>query len=120
MTLKRRNKRRYLVVLCRSSPEELLSITRERVISMYGHVITQKAFLKLIDKFGPDLHVIRCKSEYLEEVLCALALTDTGHSAVVLDISGTLRSLRDRAMVKMNVLEAVLGAEIAPDRTLRS
>ena len=67
---------------------------------MYGHVITQKAFLKLIDKIGPDLHVIRCRSEYLEEVLCALALTDTGHSAVVLDISGTLRSLRTRAMDK--------------------
>jgi RNase P/RNase MRP subunit POP5 len=87
---------------------------------MYGHVITQKAFLKLIDKIGPDLHVIRCRSDYLEEVLCALALLDTGHSAVVLDISGTLRSLRDRAMIKKNLLEAVLGDGIVLDRTLRS
>ena len=87
---------------------------------MYGHVITQEAFLKLIDKIGPDLHVIRCRSDYLEEVLCALALLDTGHSAVVLDISGTLRSLRDRAMIKKNLLEAVLGDGIVLDRTLRS
>ncbi|MGH9950678.1 MAG: Rpp14/Pop5 family protein [Nitrososphaeraceae archaeon] len=100
MTLKRRYKRRYMVVLFHSSPEELLSTARERMLDMFGHVITQKALLKIIDKIGPDLHVIRCRSEYLGEVLCSLTLIGTEHPAVVLDVSGTLRSLRTRARVK--------------------
>ncbi|MFY9967162.1 MAG: Rpp14/Pop5 family protein [Nitrososphaeraceae archaeon] len=100
MTLKRRHKRRYIVVLFHPSPEELLSTTRDRMVDMFGHVITQKALLKIIYKIGPDLHVIRCRSEYLGEVLCAITLIDSKHPAVVLDISGTLRSLRTRAMVK--------------------
>ena len=70
------------------------------MVDMFGHVITQKALLKIICKIGPDLHVIRCRSEYLGEVLCAITLIDSEHPAVVLDISGTLRSLRTRAMVK--------------------
>jgi|RhiMetdeSRZDD1v2_1073273.scaffolds.fasta_scaffold710241_1 RNase P/RNase MRP subunit POP5 len=107
VTLKRRYKRRYILVLCRSSSEELLSVTRGKAINMFGYVLAQKAFLKLIDKIGPDLHVIRCRSEFLGEVLCALTLMDTEHSAVVLDISGTLRSLRARAVIKRNVIEAI-------------
>ena len=55
--------------------------------------------------------MIRCRSELLGEVLCALSLIDTEHSAVVLDVSGTLRSLRARAMIKKNVLDTVLGAK---------
>src|SRR5512145_3099847 len=106
--LKRRYKRRYITVLSRSSSEALLSIIRDRAVNMFGHVITQKAFPKLIDKIGPDLHVIRCRSEFLGEVLCAITLIDTEHSAVVLDVSGTLRSLKARALIKKNVLETVL------------
>jgi RNase P/RNase MRP subunit POP5 len=108
VTLKRRYKRRYIVVLCRSSSEDLLSATRGRAVNMFGYVIAQKALLKLIDKIGPYLHVIRCRSEFLEEVLCALALIDTDHSAVVVDVSGTLRSLRARAMIQKNVIDTVL------------
>ena len=108
VTLKRRYKRRYILVLCRSSSEELLTITRSKAVNMFGHILAQKAFLRLIDKIGPDLHVIRCRSELLGEVLCALALLGTGHSAVVLDVSGTLRSLRARAPVKKTVLGTVL------------
>jgi RNase P/RNase MRP subunit POP5 len=109
LTLKRRYKRRYIVVLCRSSSEDLLLVTRGRMVNMFGHVMAQKAFLKLIDKIGPDLHVIRCRSELLGEVLCALTLIDSEHSAVVLDVSGTLRSLRARAVIKKNVLDTILG-----------
>ena len=109
VTLKRRYKRRYILVLCSSSSEELISITRSKAADMFGYVLAQKAFLKLIDKIGPDLHVIRCRSEFLGEVLCVLTLIDNEHSAVVLDISGTLRSLRARVVIKKNVLGAVLG-----------
>jgi RNase P/RNase MRP subunit POP5 len=112
VTLKRRYKRRYILVLCRSSSEELLSITRGKTVNMFGYVLAQKALLKLIDNIGPDLHVIRCRSESLGEVLCALTLIDTEHSAVVLDVSGTLRSLRARTVIKKNVLETVLGTSI--------
>ena len=108
MTLKRRYKRRYILVLCRSSSEELLSITRVKTVTMFGYVLTQKAHPKIIDKIGPDLHVIRCKSEFLEEILCALTLIGTEHSAVVLDVSGTLRSLKARFVIKENVLETAL------------
>ena len=109
VTLKRRYKRRYILVLCSSSSEELISITRSKAADMFGYVLAQKAFLKLIDKIGPDLHVIRCRSEFLGEVLCVLTLIDNEHSAVVLDISGTLRSLRTRVVIKKNVLGTVLG-----------
>ena len=114
MTLKRKYKRRYIVVLCRSSSEDLLSATRDKAINMFGHVITQKAALKIIGKIGPDLHVIRCRSEYLGEILCALTLIEARHSAVVLDISGTLRSLRGRTMVNKSFLDTVLGGAITP------
>ena len=109
VTLKRRYKRRYILVLCRSSSEELLSITRGKAVNMFGYVLTQKAYLRLIDKIGPDLHVIRCRSQFLGEVLCALALIGSDHSAVVLDISGTLRSLKARAAIKKTVIETLLG-----------
>ena len=109
VTLKRRYKRIYILVLCNSSSEELISITRSKAADMFGYVLAQKAFLKLIDKIGPDLHVIRCRSEFLGEVLCVLTLIDNEHSAVVLDISGTLRSLRTRVVIKKNVLGTVLG-----------
>jgi RNase P/RNase MRP subunit POP5 len=102
--LKRRYKRRYIVVLCRCSSEELLSIIRGKVVDMFGYVIAQKSFLKLIERIAPDLHIIRCKSEYLEEILCALSLIDAEHAAVVLDVSGTLRSLRTRIRIKKNIL----------------
>ncbi|MGA7370561.1 MAG: Rpp14/Pop5 family protein [Nitrososphaeraceae archaeon] len=108
VTLKRRYKRRYILVLYRSSSEELLSMTRGKTVNMFGYVFAQKASLKLIDKIGPDLHVIRCRSEFLGEVLCALMLIGNEHSAVVLDVSGTLRSLRSRAVIKKDVIEAIL------------
>jgi RNase P/RNase MRP subunit POP5 len=108
VTLKRRYKRRYVLVLCRSSSEELLSTTTGKAVSMFGYISAQKAFLRLIDKIGPDLHVIRCRSEFLGEILCALALIGTEHSAVVLDVSGTLRSLRARTAIKKAVLETIL------------
>ena len=96
MTLKRRYKRRYIVVLCRSTSQDLSSATREKAISMFGHVITQKAFLKTMGKIGPDLHVIRCRSEYLGEILCTITLIEDKHADLVLYISGTLRTLRTR------------------------
>jgi RNase P/RNase MRP subunit POP5 len=100
MTLKRRYKRRYIIILCRSSSQDLLSATTDKAISMFGHVITQKAFLKLMGKIGPDLHVIRCRSEYLGEILCTITLIEARNAAVVLDISGTLRTLRTRIWSK--------------------
>jgi RNase P/RNase MRP subunit POP5 len=109
MTLKRRYRRRYIVVLCRSSSEDLLSATRDKAISMFGHVMTQKAFLKIIGKIGPDLHVIRCKSEYVGEILCTITLVEAKHASVVLDISGTLRSLRTRLMSRRSSVDSVLG-----------
>jgi RNase P/RNase MRP subunit POP5 len=107
VTLKRRYKRRYILALCRSSSEEVLSNTRYRVVNMFGYVTAHKASLKLVDKIEPDLHVIRCRSEFLEEVLSALTLLDTAHPAVVLDLSGTLRSLRARIPLKKQVVESV-------------
>lgn len=103
-----------MIILCRSSSEELLSNTRGRIVEMFGYIIAQKAFLKLIDSIGPDLHVIRCRSEFLGEVLCALTLINNDHSAVVLDISGTLRSLRARAMIRKTVIKTVLDTTIKP------
>ena len=76
VTLKRRYKRRYILVLCSSSSEELLSITRNKAANMFGYILAQKAFLKLIDKIGPNLHVIHCRSEFLGEILSALTLID--------------------------------------------
>ena len=81
---------------------------------MFGYVIAQKAFLKLIDEIGPELHVIRCRSEFLGEVLCALTLIDNDHSGVVLDVSGTLRSLKARAMIRKTVIKAVLDSALKP------
>lgn len=107
VTLKRRYKRRYILVLCRSSPKELLSNTRCRVVNMFGYVTGHKASLKLMDKIEPDLHVIRCRSDFLEEVLSALTLLDTNHPAVVLDLSGTLRSLRARVPLKRQLIGRV-------------
>jgi RNase P/RNase MRP subunit POP5 len=110
VTLKRRYKRRYILVLCSSSSEELLSITRSKATNMFGYILAQNAFLKLIDKIGPNLHVIQCRSEFLGEILSVLTLIDNEHAAVVLDISGTLKSMRARVVIKKNVLEAVLGS----------
>ena len=108
MTLKRRYKRRYIAVLCRLSPTELIARAREKSVEMFGHVTTQKAFLKVIEKIGPDLHVIRCRSEYLGEILCAITLIDHENPMVVLDISGTIRSLRSRMISKKGALRNIL------------
>ena len=90
VTLKRRYKRRYILVLCSSSSEELLSITRSKAANMFGYILAQNAFLG--------------------EILSVLTLIDNEHAAVVLDISGTLKSMRARVVIKKNVLEAVLGS----------
>lgn len=108
MTLKRRYKRRYIAILCRLPPTDLIERARERAVDMFGNVTTQKAFLKTIEKVGSDLHVIRCRSEYLTEVLCAITLIDHENSMVVIDISGTLRSLRSRMISKKSVLEKII------------
>jgi RNase P/RNase MRP subunit POP5 len=107
VTLKRRYKRRYIAILSRLAPTDLIERARERAIDMFGNVTTQKAFLRAIEKMGPDLHVIRCRSEYLAEVLCAITLIDHENSMVVMDISGTLRSLRSRMISKKSMLEKI-------------
>jgi RNase P/RNase MRP subunit POP5 len=105
LTLKRRYKRRYILVLSTLSEVELVSIAKERVVEMFGYIADRKACLNVISDVGPDLHVIRCKCEYLGDVLSAITLINREHSIVVLDISGTLRSLRRRASLRKNLLE---------------
>jgi RNase P/RNase MRP subunit POP5 len=111
LTLKRRYKRRYIAILSRLPPADLIERASERTVDMFGNVTTQKAFLKAIEREGPHLHVIRCRSEYLTEVLCAITLIDHENSMVVIDISGTLRSLRSRMISKKNELDKIMNNE---------
>lgn len=105
LTLKRRYKRRYILVFSTLSEAELVSAAKERVVEMFGYIVDQKACLNAIGDIGPDLHVIRCRCEYLGDVLCAITLINYEHAIVVLDIAGTLRSLRYRALLKKSILE---------------
>ena len=111
MTLKRRYKRRYILVLSGSSSEELLSDTKSKMVNMFGYINAHKASVKLMEKLTPNLYVFRCMSEFSGEVLCALTLIDP---AVVLDMSGTLRSLRTRFLLEKQVIESALGASTEP------
>jgi RNase P/RNase MRP subunit POP5 len=114
VTLKRRYKRRYILVLSGSSAEELLSDTKSKMVNMFGYINAHKASVKLMEKLRPNLYVFRCVSEFSGEVLCALTLIDSAHPAVVLDMSGTLRSLRTRFLLEKHVIESALGASTKP------
>jgi len=99
--LKRRSKRRYIAVRCDKFGSEngyrvynsgfASSLTR-RVAELYGYIVAQKSSIRDIGNNGSSIYIIRCNLKFLSNVLSAIPLMNP--PALVLLISGTIRSLR--------------------------
>jgi RNase P/RNase MRP subunit POP5 len=90
--LRRRAKTRYLTIMHGGQVVNAAvnSITR-RCIELFGHVVAEKASIRLVRSDGATTIIIKCRLEQLDNVLAAIALTDP--PVVTLDMSATIKRL---------------------------
>jgi RNase P/RNase MRP subunit POP5 len=94
--LKRRDKRRYLVLLHNGQYDgiDIVNLIKNRNSELFGHITTEKSPIWLVQSKEMNIIIICCKLEGLDNILSTIALTDP--PIVTLDISGTLNRLRRR------------------------
>lgn len=100
-TLKRREKRRYILVMYRqqdcmqpaTAPDALAAIER-RHAELFGSIASARASLRLVRADEPGLMVIRCSLQSVDGVLASIALADP--EMVTLDMSSSMRRLKRR------------------------
>lgn len=98
MTLKRREKRRYLSVVHSCTAPEAVAAIEKRVQELYGAIALVRASLKVV-RPGEGVSVLRCRLGSEEKVLVAVALA--GQPVATLDMSSSMKRLK-RRLTKVN------------------
>ena len=91
--LKRRPKRRYLSIKHAGQSRDSVNAIIKRCSELFGSVAVEKAAIRLVQE-GEKESIIKCRLEYIENVLVAITLIDP--PAVTTAMSGTLKQLRSR------------------------
>ena len=99
MTLKRREKRRYLSVMHGCPAPEAAAAIEKRLQELYGAIALERTSLKVI-KPGEGVSVLRCSLGSEEKVLVAVALAS--QPVATLDMSSSAKRLKRRLAVKVN------------------
>jgi RNase P/RNase MRP subunit POP5 len=90
MTLKRREKRRYISVMHAGKAEDAFALVVRRHAEIFGSLVSARAALRLMK--SSDKHmVMRCSLRESKSVLAAIALADP--AMVTLDMSSLLRRM---------------------------
>lgn len=100
LTLKRREKRRYISVMHGCSTAEAFIAIEKRLQDLYGATALERASLKNIT-FGEKVSVFRCLLGSEEKVLTAIALA--APAMVTLDMSSSTKRLK-RRLTKVNTV----------------
>jgi RNase P/RNase MRP subunit POP5 len=94
VTLKRREKRRYISVAHAGRAEDAFAFMVRRHTEIFGSLASARAALRLVS--SSDKHmVVRCSLRESKSVLAAIALADP--SMVTLDMSSLLKRMTRRA-----------------------
>ena len=99
MTLKRREKRRYISVMHAGLAAEAEIAIVKRLEELYGSIGVEKASLKVV-MAREMVSIFRCTLGQEANVLVAIALGS--HAMVALDMSSSMKRLKKRLAVKIN------------------
>jgi RNase P/RNase MRP subunit POP5 len=93
MTLKRREKRRYISILHGGKAEDAFASMVRRHAEIFGGFASARASPRLISSNDKDM-VVRCGLKESKSVLAAIALTDP--AMVTLDMSSLVKRMARR------------------------
>ena len=91
--LKRRSKRRYLSIKHTGKSSDSVNAIVKRCSELFGSIAAEKAAIRLVQQ-GENESIIKCRLEYIENVLVAITLIDP--PAVTTGMSGTIKKLRSQ------------------------
>ena len=99
--LRRRNKRRYLAILCKLdlSLGELRREIEQRFTELFGSVAIEFAYVRSYSSKYQGILILGCDLNYIEQVLFTIAVLH--HPMTSIAMSGTLRRLR-KGLDKLN------------------
>jgi len=99
--LRRRNKRRYLAILCKLdlSLAELRRELEQRFTELFGSVGIEFAYVRSYSSKYQGILILGCDLNYIEQVLFTIAVLH--HPMTAIAMSGTLRRLR-KGLDKLN------------------
>ena len=101
MTLKRREKRRYISIIHQGKAEEAFSALERRHAELFGSVASARAALRLLGSAG-NVMTARCSLLQVSTVLVAIALSDP--AMATLDMSSSMKRMNRRA-AKVNTAD---------------
>jgi len=99
LTLKRREKRRYVSVMHGCTAPEAAAAIEWRLQELYGTIALEHASLKVV-RPGEGVSVLRCSLGSEEKVLVAVALAS--QPVATLDMSSSMKRLKRRFAAKVN------------------
>jgi RNase P/RNase MRP subunit POP5 len=99
MTLKRRDKRRYVSLMHACSAAEVAAAIEKRLQELYGTTALEQASIKVV-RPGDGVSILRCALGYERQLLVAVALAQL--PVVSLDMSSSAKRLKRRLAVKVN------------------
>jgi hypothetical protein len=99
MTLKRREKRRYISLMHGCPSAEAAMVIEKRMQELYGTIVHERASLK-VTRSGENVSVFRCTLGYERQLLVTIALA--GKPVVTLDMSSSVRRIKKRLDIKVN------------------
>lgn len=97
MTLKRREKRRYISLVHGCTSAEAALVVQRRLQELFGTIVLERASLKLT-RSGDNLSIFRCTLGYEKKLLIAIALASK--PMMVLDMSSNVRRIKRRVDAK--------------------
>ncbi|MGI0020270.1 MAG: hypothetical protein ACREAY_07345 [Nitrososphaera sp.] len=98
MTLKRREKRRYISVMHQGLPADAFAVIERRHKDLFGTIASARASLRLT-KPGDGVIIVRSSLQEATGVLAAIALSDPPMATV--DMSSSMKRLK-RRLAKVN------------------
>ncbi len=99
MTLKRRDKRRYVSLMHACPAADVAAVIEKRMQELYGTTALEGASIKMV-RPGEGVSILRCALGYERQLLVAIALAPV--LIVTLDMSSSMKRLKRRLAVKVN------------------
>lgn len=99
MTLKRREKRRYISVTHTGLPAEAFAIIERRHTELFGRIASTRASLRLTKPGNGGVMIMRSRLQEAASVLVAIALSYP--PMATLDMSSSMKRLK-RRLAKVN------------------
>jgi RNase P/RNase MRP subunit POP5 len=93
IVLRRKPKKRYLALMHGGRDVDALDSLTKRCIELFGHVVVEKAGLRLM-RSDDDIIIVRCRLSQIHHFLVGVALTDP--PLVAVDMSANIGRLRKR------------------------